>query len=266
MTVELLVTIEPPPPSEEAPEPRAAPPEASEPREPTRANPRDARLAALAPSRPSEGPPAAPSEPAPPRSAESTWSPSWTLPQGIDLGLDGGIAWRTALHPDSVDPGGRPGGAPEDPGQMRAALDAHDRELGLGSGGPVVRAVHEVARSLSAIRDGAATLEVTTDASGRVLSVHAFEATSDDALWNEWAKSLAAELEGHALPVPRGARGLVITVRVEAAVRSASGAKAGRPVSPMANTEGAGLGFDVTDIGSRARSVVHARVVGERRL
>ena len=55
-------------------------------------------------------------------------------------------------------------------------------------------------------------------------------------------------------------------LRVEVAVRTTSGAAAGRPISKMANSDGVGVGFDVTDIGSTARQVLHARVIAERRL
>jgi len=191
------------------------------------------------------------------------WSPSWTAPPHIDLGLDGGLMWQAVLQADRR---ADPTTTDTDPGKLRDALDEGDRALGLGGGGTVVRAVHDAALAVAAIRDGSASIEVTTDAAGRVLAVHAFDVTSDEATWNEVARAIAGALLGRNVRVPPGARGVAVTVRVEVAVRTASGASSGRPVAPVANSDGVGLGFDVSDMGSRPRSVVHARVLGERRL
>jgi hypothetical protein len=94
-------------------------------------------------------------------------------------------------------------------------------------------------------------VEVITDATGRAVSVRVLDFSSDERSWNEAARAIGASLRGRTIVVPRGSRGMSITVHVEVATRTASGALVGRAVAPLVNSEGAGVGFDVTDIGSR---------------
>jgi hypothetical protein len=216
---------------------------------------RDARGAGAARARGGEAAPEASASSAP-SDAEAPWSFHATPP---------GVAEGTFRVPSPRDRAASPlerNGRPDE-----QLLDAPpDHSLGLGfaapSGGPVVSAVHAAAAAVADARDGEATIEVVTDAAGHVVAVRLLDSTSDEQAWKEAARAIAAVLQGRTLAVPHGARGVAVTVHVEVAMRLPSGAKAGSGVTP----HGLGIGFDVADIGARAKPVVHASIVGERRL
>jgi hypothetical protein len=257
------VTLEQPPPPEEAPRPEALePPAPGEVSAPT-ATPL-ARNSA--PSRRVEEPVLmTEAPPGPSASASEGWAFSVTAPHGINLGLDGGIAWRPSLNPGGgegsgdVPPGPRP-----DVGGLRTGLAEHDRELGFGSGGRIASAVRDADRVIADLRDGAATMQFVTDAAGNVVSVRVVDVTSNERGWTEAAEAIRSALRQRPLQVPSGARGKVVTVRVEVAMRLPSGSRGG--VQGLLNGDGVGGAADLSDIGARPRAVAKSRVLSEEAL
>lgn len=73
---------------------------------------------------------------------------------------------------------------------MRAALDEHDRQLGLGSDGPRISAVESAALGSRIPVISSAVLSATTDAEGNVVSVGAAKATGDAEAWGEVAANV----------------------------------------------------------------------------
>lgn len=259
------VTIETPPREpEEAPRPE---PEAERPA------PSDTTVAATPLARnaatskhPDEAVIVSEAPPGPSSSASEGWAPQWTMPQGINLGLDGGIAWRPSLNPSTGDGTGE--GAPAtrpDVGMIRSALAEHDRELGFGSGGRITSAVRDANRVIADLREGAATMQVVTDATGHVVSVRLVDVTSNERGWTEAAEAVRSALGKSTLQVPSGARGVVVTVRIEVAMRLPSGAR-GSGVSSLINGDGVGGTADLSDLGARPRAVAKTRVLSEEAL
>lgn len=154
---------------------------------------------------------------------------------------------------------------------------AHDAAIGLGPEGPVLRALHDATRASLAPERGRATFVAAVDAAGLVVSLRLVGSTGDAAGWNDAREHAARALEGTRLTL-RGAKGAVLTIEVDSDVRLPSGARA--PVTPAleesitvlpqnAPSHGTSdvvhtytLGrFDLADIGSKPRRVVHARLV-----
>lgn len=144
-------------------------------------------------------------------------------------------------------------------GGLTAGLDAHDRALGLGRGGPVAVEARRVAITRGP-EVGRATLVVQTDASGEVQSITLGAVWPSVPDWQRVIAALHAALRAKHLRVPPGARGLRITVRVEARQQLPSGSSPGNGV----DFKGAGVGFDLADLSGRVMRVVSARVVGEQ--
>lgn len=148
---------------------------------------------------------------------------------------------------------------PADPyhsaGGLAAALDAHDRALGLGRGGPVAIEARRAAVTAGP-ETGRITLVVETDASGRVRSITPAGARPNAAAWRRVIAQLSAALREKRLRVPPGARGLRVTVRVEAREQSVSGR------APSGG--GLSLSFDVADLSGKVMRVVSARVQSQQ--
>jgi hypothetical protein len=106
---------------------------------------------------------------------------------------------------------------------VRAALDAHDKDVGLGAGGPLVNATRDAVRSSRAPSVGHATIEVVTDASGVPSTVRVVDASSNMADWEEVAAQLETALKKQRLKVAPGAHGVAVRMRVESALKTASG-------------------------------------------
>lgn len=178
----------------------------------------------------------------------------------VNLGLGGDIYWmmkdQHVRRPERSRP--RRSG-PRTAGGLAEGLEARDRAKGLGRGGPVANAAREVANRVGP-QQGHATFVVETDPHGRVRSVQLVGVSADLELWNKVARGLRAALERRAaLRVPPGAHGLRVGVLVEARVQLPSGASPGGSV----HFKGAGLGFDVADIGATPKRVVYARITSE---
>jgi len=187
---------------------------------------------------------------------------------GIDLGLGEGAFWPRYGQAGTGPVGGSgptpPAAASARPdiGGLRAALAAHDRQLGLGSGGPVVSAARIAAQSGTA--DGNATISIKTDASGKVLSVALLDSTTSSAAWAAVARDMAAHLRSSPLRIPRNANGVIVTVRLEAKVRMPSGALPGKNGVPQLDGVGVAGQFDLADIGARPARTVHATIINEQ--
>jgi hypothetical protein len=159
---------------------------------------------------------------------------------------------------------------------VRQELYEADRRAGLGVGGPFVRALEEGTQGEGPAR-GSATFVITTDGSGRVTDVSVVSASADRPAWAHVAKRIASAFSAPGRRVRDRGRGVVIRIEVDVKSTLPSGAAPGSPVHghvPPSPTSGApdavgtsaagpGLGFDVADIGARARRVVHARVLEE---
>jgi hypothetical protein len=140
---------------------------------------------------------------------------------------------------------------------LRDLLDAHDREVGVGFGGPVATAAHQASLSSSAPQTGNATLEAIADGSGNVVDVHVVTGLPSPSSWASVASATLAGLRSQRLRV--GGRSASVVVKVEAKMQLPSGANG------KIERKGAGAEFDVADIGAVKLRVVSARVVSERR-
>lgn len=147
---------------------------------------------------------------------------------------------------------------------VKASLDDHDREVGAGVGGPVVTAAHSAASGFKAPETGRATFEVETDGVGAVIAVRVLDVSSDKAGWEAVATTLRTTLGAQHLKVPKGAKGVLVRVLVEAIMRLPSGATQKVTVAPK--DIGVGGTFDLSDIGAKPSRVVSVRIVEERRL
>lgn len=175
----------------------------------------------------------------------------------INIGVDRKMTW-VWTNPDRPAPKPRPASTS---GGLHEALDAHDRTLGLGYGGPVVSAFHSAAYHATAPHNGNARFEAIIDASGRVQSVQVLSVNGDRALWEAVANRVLALLRSKLLRVPPSG-GVAVVVDVRSRYQLPSGSKPGEAVQ----MQGAGAQFDVSDIGARPAHNVAVHVVLERRL
>lgn len=174
----------------------------------------------------------------------------------VDLGIDRGMTWLWT-QPERPAPKPRPASTT---GGLREALDAHDRKVGLGFGGPVVSAFHSVAASPSAPQRGRARFEAVIDGSGRVVAVHVLSVEGDMDSWRKVAAQVLAALRSRVLRVPP--EGVAIVLEVRSRYQLPSGAEPGKAVK----LRGAGAEFDLSDIGAVPSHNVAVRVLSERRL
>ncbi|HEY8092045.1 MAG TPA: hypothetical protein VIF09_29490 [Polyangiaceae bacterium] len=233
-----------------------------------------------------EGPrePLAPS-PAQPADSGAPWSLSPAA--SLDLGI--GSYWKvvatrdTPLPAPSVEPG--PPAGPSPARILRDGLDAHDRALGLGRAGPLVSAAHEASSPSVAPDVGAATLDVESDATGKVLSARVVSGSPDASAWTGVARELVRLMASRSVRVPADARGLRTRLRIVAERTSPSGggyatSAGGVPDDACvgrADPRLGGLGrkcltgmptggkqtLDLSDVGAKPSRVVHVQVLSE---
>jgi hypothetical protein len=166
---------------------------------------------------------AAPPESTPPAAAaDDGWSFS---PSAARIDLHG------AVTPDMVAPPHDP--AARDPrdgskpatasatGGLAEGLAAHDLEVGMGRGGPVLAAAEAAARSSDAPLDGGATFDVAVRPDSVVARV--VSADHDAAGWARVADSLGHSLDPKKMRLPEGGRGWHVVVHVDATMRLADG-------------------------------------------
>ena len=177
----------------------------------------------------------------------------------VDLGLAPGAFWPT--WPGSARRAPRPASTS---GGLREALQDHDTAIGMGAGGPVVSAARSTAQSSTAM--GGATMTVSCDGKGKVVSVRVADATRDLREWTQVAGAMAAALHSATLRVPTGSNGLVVAVRIEASKRLPSGSRAPTWIEPrLWPWEGkAGAEFDLSDVGQKPVRVISTAILSER--
>lgn len=220
--------------------------------------PRAAPRTAITPPQASAGLPEAPGPGELP--APATGEPGPAPQHPVNLGLGGDIYWMMHnRHPKRRDRRPRRHAGPRTAGALAEGLEARDRAHGHFRGGVVASAARDVANRVGPQR-GHATFVVETGPHGHVRTVRLVGASASLELWNKVARGLRAALEHRAaLRVPPGARGLRVSVLVQARVQMPSGASPGGSV----RFKGAGLGFDVSDIGATPKRVVYARITSE---
>lgn len=110
---------------------------------------------------------------------------------------------------------------------VQRGVDLHDREVGLGAGGPLVGVTRDAVRDGLTASVGHALLEFRTDGTGLVIGVRVLEANAERRAWDDVAAHLAESASKKRLRVPPGAKGVAVTVRVESAMKTASAHDAG---------------------------------------
>ena len=154
---------------------------------------------------------------------------------------------------------------------MRDVLDAHDRDLGLDDGGPIVSVAEELTRPSDAPMNGRAVFEVVIDPNGDIAGVRVVEAGDARASWERVAAQMGVTLQSRHIAWRH--KGHAMAVRVEVSSRWVLPSGQASPVGGAFAEPGAhgtdmvtGVHFDVSDIGAHPARDVHARVLGEKRL
>lgn len=259
--------VEPPAPSPPSASPRAVALPAS-PRAP-RSRPSDPPTAAAEPEPDSVPPPVVLPSP-----SASAWSATILRPEARrDYGSLGvtPAARSVAMAAAAAHGEERPGGESRDALGMKGMLTHHDLELGMGKGGPLIAAIEDVTLSSRVPVEGAASFSIETDASGNVMSVRAFDATSDEGAWQEVAASLLAKMKRRPLHVTPGTRGVSVTLRVSSHVQLPDGTRPkGRlplaariALAPLKAIAGAAT-FDVTELSNKEYRMIEAWETDER--
>jgi hypothetical protein len=141
---------------------------------------------------------------------------------------------------------------------MRTALHDRDVGLGLGGGGPVVRALEEAVSTSTAPNDSHAVLVAIANASGTVTEVNVESASGDPASFRAIAEDVLARLRNQKVRVPEGSRGLSVRVDVASSVGRPSGGGTGFDARNFAASS------DISDVGARPRRIVHAHILAEQ--
>ncbi|WP_437578007.1 hypothetical protein [Sorangium sp. So ce887] len=216
-------------------------------------------------------PPEAPVEPrdgpvAPPApAAEYGGPPSAEGPPGV-AGLGGVPVWQLpGVLPDRAPPPPAPT-APTAPREvsmdragevLRDVMRDRDKTLGLDlpAAGTVASVVADAVRAAETPATARAVFEVQLSGAGAVLGVRALSSTAGAAaLWARVAREAAAQLAGRVLAMTAGfAKGAKVYVTVSSSVKMPSGAASGG-----IHHQGAGFGFDVSDIGASPHRLVQS--------
>jgi hypothetical protein len=234
--------------------------------------------------------PADPTAGVAPEAASS--SGTWSLPPAHPLDLGIGTYWKSVATNDPM-PTPRAEAQPEPAPRpspdriLRDGLDAHDRALGLGHGGPLISAAHDAASPSIAPDTGTATFDVESDATGKVVTARVVSASAEPGAWNDVAQELVRLMSAKTLHVLRDARGMRTRLRIVAERTLPSGAPyarstgavpedacAGDPVGPGGLGRkcrggmpvGLSQSFDVADIGARSSRIVRVQLLGEAAL
>ena len=172
---------------------------------------------------------------------------------------------------------------------LRDELTAHDRALGISPGNALITVAKEAASPILAPDVGVATLEIESDASGRVVSASVVSGPADAAAWGDVAREIVKRMSGKNLRLPRGAHGLRTRLRISALRTLPSGKSGGTaagavpddvPGTPGGDRacEGTGgsrkcvggmptgataTGADLSNIGARAMRVVRVQLLDD---
>ncbi len=207
------------------------------------------------------GPAEAPAAPGPP--VDEYGGPAAAEGVVTAPGLGGARVWEIP----GVLPGHAPRAAPTAPPRpretpadkagevLREALQARDKAIGidLPAAGTVASAVAEAVKSSDAPDTSRATFEVSLNGAGQVTGVRVTSMSAGAAdVWARVARAAAARLAGRTLAMTAAfAKGAKIYVSVVSAVKMPSGSSSGG-----VQMQGAGVGFDLSDIGAHAQRVV----------
>ncbi len=103
-----------------------------------------------------------------------------------------------------------------------------------------------------------AVLVAFADSTGSVTRIDVESTSEDPASFRAIAQDLLIRLQGQKVRVPAGSRGLSMRVDVASRVVAPSGGGIGLDAPNV------GAHFDISDVGARARRVVHARILDEQ--
>jgi hypothetical protein len=245
---------------------------------------------------------APPAERGPATEPNGSWSFSPLAPESIGIG--GANRFLTAPAPLAAQEADPAKVAVEE--ALRAPQRARDRELGLGTEGPLLHALEESASAGEADVNGKALFEAVLDRDGALVGLSVLQVDGAIGPWRRIAEA-ARTAVGTKRVRAAGGSGVVARIEVESRVALPSGHDPGIDVSvlrvPVQKGEGprsskltlldpipkigctkltVGSGseicipaitvtlidtnIDPTDPGAKARRVVHARVVDERPL
>ncbi len=121
-------------------------------------------------------------------------------------------------------------------GGVAEALAAADVSKGLGHGGPVVSALEEVARTNDAPVRGVATFDIVLYRGGSA-DVVLDAADTDFAAWSRLTRAMSEAVAQKNVRIPPAARGLRVTVRLDARLQLPDGRQVST-LGPFANTTG----------------------------
>jgi hypothetical protein len=143
---------------------------------------------------------------------------------------------------------------------LRGTGLAHDRDIGLGPEGPVVRALSEATPASIAPLRGRALFLVRSGGDGVVSGIELvdFEGGSG---WLDVGKIALANLRGKKLVVPRGANGLSMQIEVRSEMKLPNGQNAPVFVQRGDSNMPELTVPDPSNVGVQPRRVVHSRVV-----
>lgn len=137
---------------------------------------------------------------------------------------------------------------------IRQALNEKDKKIGLDSpaAGTVASTLRDAVQSSDTPGDSRASFEIRINAAGQVVGIKVLRSnTGDPAMWARIAQAASARLAGRGLVLSGDyAKGAVVTVDVVSTIQAPSGGN-GSP-----KLQGAGVGFDISDIGAHKRRVV----------
>lgn len=106
----------------------------------------------------------------------------------------------------------------------QAQVDRDQRlGLGLGPGGPVLKALGAATRASTAPPNSSALFVARIDQQGRLVDLRFLGGTHGAAVWQSVAERAGASLDGKRLKVPSGAHGMKLELAVESRVQLPSG-------------------------------------------
>jgi hypothetical protein len=114
---------------------------------------------------------------------------------------------------------------------LRQGMATRDRLRGIGAHGAVMAALRSAALNAGLPKAGEARMLVVLDGTGRVSLVDVLASNSAQGPWLRVARRARSALEAKRLPIPRGASGLELEIRVVTRTQLPSGADPGLEVN-----------------------------------
>jgi hypothetical protein len=159
---------------------------------------------------------------------------------------------------------------------VRAALDDHDRALGLGTDSALIAAIRNAALDSRVPSKSSAVLWATAAADGSVVDAEVTNTSRDAEAWNEVAAAVVSAMKGTRVRAVLGARGARLSFKVESLVRQGAGnavapsVRVGTPLYRCMEACTASGNIDPTDAllsaTSRSQRVVDVRALASVRL